>query len=104
MIRGEPVRTPRAHTIVRERRLGELLEAMVGPRLPTRPACAGRAPDFDAELPRETTTQRDARHARAIALCQRCDALPACAALLGDLPPGTSGVWAAQVLHERRRR
>lgn len=75
-----------------------LLALPLGPQFVQRPACAGRAPLFDAQLEGETEQQRDARHARAIAVCQGCPARPECEAEVADREPGYRGVWAARVL------
>lgn len=65
-------------------------------------ACAGQSPWWDVEVAGEEDGQRKRRLAASVALCRTCPALSDCAGLLKDLPPDTSGVWAARVLLGRR--
>jgi hypothetical protein len=80
-------------------RLPAAIEALLGPRLPHRPACAGRAPEFDDQLPGETPDDRDRRVRAAAAVCADCPARHACAVAATDLGREASGVWAGQLLN-----
>jgi hypothetical protein len=63
------------------------------------PACLGMAPTFDRELHKETPTAREARFARAIAVCRTCPILTDCAQTVAQLPKSWQrGVWAGEVL------
>ena len=67
--------------------LADLLDALAGaPALPGA-RCRGRAHLFDPGHPGEPVTVTEARHCRAVALCQRCPALDACGNWMGSLPP-----------------
>lgn len=87
-----PPRAPAWHW-----RLPAALDELLGPRL-HRPACVGRAPLHDLDVHGESPADRQGRHARAIKVCERCRSLPACRAVLDDLPRDVVGVWAGVVL------
>lgn len=90
-----PARTARA---ARAQRLTEALDDLLGPPLPARPACAGRAPLHDAAVHGENPEQHVRRLLDAIDTCRSCPALTACRRLVDDLPTGSSGIYAGRLI------
>jgi WhiB family redox-sensing transcriptional regulator len=78
-----------------------VLEDLLGPALPGA-ACAGHAPQFDAEIDGESPRQRRARIASAAAVCHQCPAQSRCDRIAHHIP--ASGVWAAELRLLRSRR
>lgn len=103
-----PVRTKPAPTPSPEPRrapLPALLAAMVDARL-VGAACVGRHELFDAELDdvRESATQRDTRHAAAVALCDTCPVRDNCRTVADEAGRQVHGVWAGTLRNPSRSR
>ena len=64
-------------------------------------ACIGHSPLFDDVIDDETSEDRNYRHAKAALLCNRCPVAERCREATIELPPGTTGVWAGELLARR---
>ncbi|WP_175427944.1 WhiB family transcriptional regulator [Rhodococcus pyridinivorans] len=80
-----------------------LIAALVDGRL-AGAACVGRHELFDAELDtaRETATQRDTRHAAAVAICTGCPVRDTCRNVADETGQRARGVWAGSVRNVSR--
>jgi hypothetical protein len=83
MTRGQPDNLAAVLKAVAEHAVPDLDDA----------ACAGLAPLHDDDVIGESEEQREARWWRAIATCNQCPAIEACAAARGD----ANGIWGGQI-------
>ncbi|WP_113683473.1 WhiB family transcriptional regulator [Rhodococcus sp. AQ5-07] len=72
------------------------LSSLADPRL-FGAACVGSHELFDAELDGEQRVDRDARHDRAIQICDRCLVYEACDRAAAENRASVAGVWAGRV-------